>query len=64
MRDWSHRGPLECVSVGFLFAQENGNVTLIPHLAYANDEDRRQGTGMMIIPETAVTRMDTLLVAD
>ena len=60
LKDWEHRGSLDCVSVGFLFARENGNLTLVPHVAYVADDDRRQGTGMMIIPEAAITAVETI----
>jgi hypothetical protein len=60
LKDWEHRSALDCVSVGFLFSRENGNLTLIPHVAYVDDENRQQGTGMMIIPEAAVTALETI----
>lgn len=60
LKDWAHPEPLDCVSVGFLYARENGNITLIPHLAYAADDERRQGTGMMVIPEVSVQSVEML----
>ena len=60
LKDWDHPEPLECLSVGFLYAKGNGNLTLVPHLAYGHDENRRQGTGMMVIPEKAIVSVETL----
>jgi len=52
--DWEGIGSLECVSVGFLFAENEQTKTLIPHFAYVNDDANRQGSGQTMHRHTAV----------
>jgi hypothetical protein len=52
--DWEGIGSLECVSVGFLLAENEPTKTLIPHFAYANDDANRQGSGQTMHRHTAV----------
>jgi hypothetical protein len=58
--DWSGPGSLECVSVGFLFAENDQTKTIIPHFAYADDDVNRQGNGIMVIPCGAIVSIETL----
>lgn len=58
--EWQGLGSLDCVSVGFLLSQNAEAVTLMPHVAYPDDEEQRQGNGIMVIPAGAVTSIEAL----
>lgn len=44
---WEGVGSLECVSVGYLIAEDEKTKTIAPHLAYPDDDEQCQGNGIM-----------------
>lgn len=58
--DWRNVGTLECVSVGFLIAEDETTKTIAPHLAFPNDQDNTQGAGIMVIPARSIISMERL----
>lgn len=61
LAEWSGVGSLECVSVGFLVAEDEISKTVSPHLAYPEDKDACQGNGIIVIPVGAITSIETLV---
>jgi len=47
-------GSLKCISVGFVIRETDEYITLAAHLAYPDDPQLRQATGIMTIPLRAV----------
>ena len=62
LSEWPGVGSLECVSVGYLYAQDDKSKTIIPHFAYPNDPISRQGSGIMAIPIGAIVSIETLAI--
>jgi hypothetical protein len=53
--------PLYCRSVGWLAAEKNGCVVLVPHVSgEKNDEVAVHGCGDLTIPKRAITRTTVL----
>jgi hypothetical protein len=62
LNEWEGVGSLECLSVGYLIAEDTESKTLAPHLAYPDDEDQCQGNGIIVIPCGAIVSVDPLIV--
>jgi hypothetical protein len=60
LNDLPEIGSLECVSVGYVIAQDERSQTIAPHLAYPDDEANAQGNGIIVIPRAAIISMDVL----
>jgi hypothetical protein len=60
LAEWNGVGSLECVSVGFLVAEDGISKTVSPHLAYPDDREACQGNGIIVIPVGAITSIETL----
>ena len=60
VQDWKGIGSLECISVGYLIAEDRETKTIAPHLAYPDDEAQCQGNGIMVIPSGAITSTEYL----
>ena len=58
--EWKGLASLECVSVGYLIAQDESSKTIAPHLAYPDDAEQCQANGIMVIPCQAIVSMETL----
>lgn len=50
----------QCISVGFLVADEGGQKSLAVSLANVHDEETAQASGIISIPERCIRRMETL----
>jgi hypothetical protein len=61
LRDYQGIKTLECISVGYLVHEEGGRKTIAPHIAYPDDEEQRQGNGLMVIPDQAILSMERLI---
>jgi hypothetical protein len=61
MADWPETHSLECVSVGFLYAEDKYAKTIVPHFAFPDDDVNRQGGGVMVIPAGAIVSMVRLV---
>lgn len=57
---WNGVHTLQCVSVGFLIGEDAQSKTVSPHLAYPDDVTNTSGSGIMIIPARAITRLTVL----
>lgn len=53
-------GSLECVSVGYVIAEDKKSKTIAPHLAYPDDDANVQGNGTIVIPRAAIIATDLL----
>jgi hypothetical protein len=53
-------GSLECVSVGYVIAEDKKSKTIAPHLAYPDDDANVQGNGIIVIPCAAIISTDLL----
>jgi hypothetical protein len=62
LSEWKGVGSLECVSVGYLYADNDESKTIIPHFSYPDDDDNRQGNGIMVIPTGAIISIECLTV--
>jgi hypothetical protein len=62
LNEWEGVGSLECVSVGYLIAEDKDSKTLAPHLAYPDDKDQCQGNGIIVIPCGAIVSVDPLSI--
>ena len=62
LADWPGVSSLECVSVGFLFAEDKLSKTIIPPFAYPEDEVNRLGSGVLIIPAGCIVSIEKLSV--
>lgn len=60
LAEWPGIGSLECVSVGYLFSENDDAKTVIPHFSYPDDDTNRQGNGIMVIPNGAVISVELL----
>lgn len=60
LSEWGGVNTLECVSVGFLVAEDEKSKTVAPHLAYPSDEANTQGAGIMVIPARSILELTTL----
>ena len=60
LKDWAGLCSLECVSVGYLMAEDERSKTVVPHVAYPTEEENRQGSGIMVIPAGAIVSVETL----
>jgi len=60
VNDWEGVGSLECLSVGYLIAEDKKTKTIAPHLAYPDDEAQCQGNGIIVIPCAAITSTEYL----
>ena len=53
-------GSLECVSVGYVIAEDEKSKTIAPHLAYPEDDANVQGNGIIVIPRAAILSTELL----
>ena len=60
LKEWGGVHSLDCVSVGYLIAEDDESKTLVPHIAYPAEEENRQGAGIMVIPAGAVVSVERL----
>ncbi len=60
LSEWRGLGSQECVSVGYLIGDERDSKTIAPHVAFPDEEENCQATGIMIIPTGAVLRIESL----
>lgn len=60
---WEGVGSLECISVGYLIADDEKSKTIAPHLAYPDDEDQCQGNGIIVIPNGAIVSVESLVTS-
>lgn len=58
---WGGVGSLECISVGYLIADDGKAKTIAPHLAYPDDAAQCQGNGIIVIPSVAILSMKYLI---
>jgi hypothetical protein len=58
--EWEGAGSLDCVSVGYLIADNEKSITVAPHLAYPEDEENCQGSGIIVIPRPAIISISEL----
>jgi hypothetical protein len=61
LAEWPGIGSHECVSVGFLYAEDETSKTVIPHFAFPNDDMNRQGNRIMVISAGAVLSVERLV---
>jgi hypothetical protein len=61
LQEYQGVGSMDCISVGYLIRDEAGRKTVAPHIAYPDDEEQRQGTGLMVIPDQAVLSIERLI---
>jgi hypothetical protein len=59
LRAWRGVGSLECISVGYLIAEDDLSKTIAPHLAHPYSDDC-QGSGIIVIPSGAITSVERL----
>jgi len=64
IQDWKGVDSLECISVGYVIAEDEKSKTIAPHLAYPDDEDQCQGNGIIVIPCGAIVSIDALSISD
>jgi hypothetical protein len=62
LTEWDGVGSLECVSTGYLIAEDKDSKTIAPHLAYPNDADQCQGNGIIVIPSSAIVSIRKLSI--
>ena len=60
--DWKGIASLECISVGYIIAEDDKSKTIAPHLAYPDDDDQCQGNGIIVIPCGAILSIDPLVI--
>lgn len=60
LAEWEGVGSLECVSVGFVIAEDDRSKTVVPHLAYPDDPEQCQGSGIIVIPLPAILSVENL----
>lgn len=53
-------GSLECLSVGYVIAEDKQSRTIAPHLAYPDDDINIQGNGIIVIPRAAIISCEQL----
>jgi len=58
--DWNGLGSLECVSVGYLIAEDATSRTIAPHLAYVDEPKDTKACGIMVIPRGATVSLKVL----
>ena len=58
LSEWEGVGSLECVSVGYIIAEDEKSKTIAPHLAYPDDADQCQGNGIITIPCGAIVSVE------
>ena len=63
LADWQGAGALDCISVGYLYAEDEISKTIIPHFAYPGEDANRQGSGILVIPAGAIVSIEHLVVA-
>ena len=63
LSEWQGVGSLECVSAGYLVAEDDRSKTIAPHLAYPDDDDQCQANGVIVIPNGAIVSMERLVTA-
>ena len=61
LREYTGVGSMQCLSVGYLIRDDDGRKTIAPHIANPDDEEQRQGTGLMVIPDQAVLSVERLI---
>jgi hypothetical protein len=54
---------MECVSVGYLMAEDERSKTIVPHIAYPTEKENRQGSGIMVIPAGAIVSVERLSIS-
>jgi len=60
LKEWRGVDSLECVSVGYLIAEDERSKTVAPHIAYPDEKENRQGSGIMVIPAGAIVSVEKL----
>ena len=63
LRQWEGVGSLDCVSVGYLVAEDERSKTIAPHLAYPDDDEQCQANGIIVIPNAAIVSVEILATA-
>ena len=58
--EWSGVGSLECISVGYIIAEDDKQKTIAPHLAYPDEPELCQGNGIIVIPLGAIVSVENL----
>jgi hypothetical protein len=58
--DWKGVSSLECISVGYLIAEDTISKTIVPHLAYPDDLEQCQGNEIIVIPQGAIISVERL----
>jgi hypothetical protein len=61
LADWKGAGTLDCVSVGYLYAEDEVSKTIIPHFAFPEEDANRQGSGILVIPAGAIVSIERLV---
>lgn len=61
LSEWKDAGSLECVSVGYIIAEDERSKTIAPHLAYLDDPEQCQGNGIITIPCGAIVSVEPLV---
>ena len=64
LSEWGGVGSLECVSAGYLIAEDERSKTIAPHLAYPEDAEQCMGNGIIVIPTAAIVSVDRLGILD
>lgn len=60
LSEWRGLGSLECVSVGYLIAEDKLTRTIAPHLAYPGEAENCKACGIMVIPNGVIRSVETL----
>jgi hypothetical protein len=60
LSEWEGLGSLECVSVGYVIAEDDKAKTIAPHVAYPDEEANCKVCGIMIIPAGAILSIELL----
>ncbi len=60
LMDWQGLGSLECVSVGYVIAEDKRSKTLASHLAYPDEPEDTRACGIMVIPKGAIISLEPL----
>jgi len=63
LAEWRGAGTLDCISVGYLYAEDGVSKTIIPHFAFPEEDANRQGSGILVIPAGAIVSIDRLVEA-
>ena len=63
LAEWEGPGSLDCVSVGYLIRDDGKSKSLAPHLAYPDDAEQCQGSGIIVIPVQAILACEILTVS-